>query len=431
MITRFRLFAVALAVGLVAGLGCERTPDDVEKWRNAKKGMEKMQEWASSPDEPMPVRIRALEVIIEEHSPTIIEPTLEDIDDDKARQKLVSAGVQRVKQMWEAQELPTIDEETDNKGGKVEVDQNAKPIKAKDAAYYLIPSAEGEDKKTLQGILDEWLSTDWELRDQLGKTDLTQLLDRASQDGAKHLLEWLKKTDDPSKVASMLRENTDGLEDQMGKILRKRAEENHPDLSTSLLSAIVNSESDEIVPYLKKATRDPKSSPKLIDQSMEAIKNIQGPRSVNFFTELISEEKGKLRWAAVNDLIAIRGKGGILSAATALPLEKDTYAYPDEDSFKKDSEWFANFVAGEMKDADVSTISSTLVRALESERWPVQVLGLTTARAAHQKDLLGDGADKVREAVQNLTSSRTEVPGWGEPKRIGEIAHKTADVLEK
>jgi hypothetical protein len=431
MITRFRLIAAALVVGLVAGLGCERSPEDVEKWRNAKRGMEKMQEWAASPDEPMAVRIRALEVIIEEHSPTTLEPTLEDVEDGEARQKLVSAATERVQKMWNAQDIPTIDEETDQKGGKIEVDQDAKTIKAKDAAYYLVPVAKGKDKETLQGILDEWLSTDWELRDQLGKTDLSQLLSRASQDGAKHLFEWLKETDDPAKVASMLRDNTDGLEDQMAKILRKRAEENHPELSTSLLSAIVNSESDEIVPYLKKATRDSKSSPKLIDQAMEAIKNIQGPRAVNFFTELISEEKGKLRWAAVNDLIAIRGKGGILSAATALPLEKDTYAYPDEDSFKKDSEWFANFVAGEMKDADVTTISSTLVRALESERWPVQVLGLTTARAAHQKNLLGDGADKVRKAVNNLTSSRTEVPGWGEAKRVGEIAHNTADVLEK
>jgi hypothetical protein len=430
MITRFRLFAVALAVGLVAGLGCERTPEDVEKWRNAKQGMEKMQEWASNPNEPMPVRIRALEVLIEEHSPTNLEPTLEDIDGE-ARQKLVTAGAERVKKMWEAQELPTIDEETDKKGGKVQVKQDAKPIKAKDAAYYLIPAAKGNNKKTLQGILDEWLSTDWELRDQLGKTDLTQLLARASQEGAKHLLEWLKKTDDPSRVASMLRENTNGLEDQMAKILRKRAEETHPDVSPSLLSAIVNSESDEIVPYLKMATRDSKSSPKLIDQAMEAIKDIQGPRSVNFFTALISEDKGKLRWAAVNDLIAIRGKGGILSAATALPLEKDTYAYPDADSFKTDAEWFANFVVGEMKDADVSTISSTLVRALESERWPVQVLGLTTARAAHQKDLLGEGTDEVRKTVQKLTSSRTDVPGWGESKRVGEIAHTTADILEK
>ncbi len=425
-----RLAVVIVALGLVAGLGCERSPEDVEQWRNAKGGMEKMQEWATSPSEPMPVRIRAVEVIIEEHSPTTLDPTFESIDDEEAQKEIVEAVTSRIQKMWETQDTPELDEETKQEGGKVDVSKESEAVKAKDAAYYLVPYASGENKSTLQSILDEWLSQDWELRDQLGKTDLDQSLSRSTDQGAKHLLEWLKKTDDPHQVAETLRENAE-IDEQVAEILIERARENHPELSTSLLSAIVNSESDKVLPYLKDATRDPDSSPKLIDQAMEAIKSIQGPRSVNFFSELISEHKGDLRWAAVNDLISIRGKGGILTAATALPLDKESYAHPEDDSFKKDSEWFANFVAGEMKDADVSTIAPTLVRALESERWPVQVLGLQTARAAHDKELLGDGADKVGEAVQALTSSRTEIPGWGETKRVGQLAHETADSLEK
>ncbi|MFB6375486.1 MAG: hypothetical protein ABEN55_20750, partial [Bradymonadaceae bacterium] len=205
---------------------------------------------------------------------------------------------------------------------------------------------------------------------------LGQILTRASDKAVDHMMTWLEETDDPYKVAKLVRENADGkkVEDKVAEVLVKRVEQKHPNVPPSLLSAIVNSESDKVVPYLKKAIRDKKSSPKMVDQSMEAVKKIRGERAANFFTTVITEEKGKLRWAAVNDLISLRGKGGILGAATALPLEKDTYAHPEEDSFKKDAEWFANFVGSEMKDAEVSTLSNTLVRALESDRWPVQVL---------------------------------------------------------
>jgi len=425
-----RLAIVAVTTLLVAGLGCERSPEDVENWRGTKNGMKKMQEWATSPDEPTPVRVRAVQVMIEEHQPTTLDATFEEISDDDARQKLVSGGVVTIEEMWNIQDMPTMDETDDS--GKVKIEES-EAVKAVDAAYYLIPYAEGDNQSTLQGILDTWLSKDWKLREKLGKVSLGQVFERAGDRSVEHLLTWLEESDDPQRVAKLMRENAGDreVEDRIAEVLVERANQNHPEISPSLLSAIVNTDSEKVVPYLKKAIRDSESRPKLVDQSMEALKTIQGERAAPFFTTIIEEHKGKLRWAAVNDLISLRGKGGILSAATALPLEKDTYAHPENDSFRKDAEWFANFVGTEMKDADVSTLSNTLVRALESDRWPVQVLGLMTARSAHQKDLLGDGFDKVVDAVDKLTSDRTEVPGWGEDKRIGEIAHETLDALEK
>lgn len=430
MQTPIRFVALAAIFGLLAGLGCERSPEEVEKWRNAKGGMKKMKTWASSADEPMAVRVRAFQVLIEENSATMLGPALEETKDKAARAKLVDGGVSTITKMWEKQDIPKLDEKTEKTGGRVKVGAS-QAVVAKDAAYYLKPYASGEKAEKLEGILADWLSQDWALRNQLGKTNLGQILPRAGAKGLEHTMTWLEETEKPYKVASLLREKGDDeIKKRVAEIVVKRAEAEHPDVSDSLLAAVVSSKSDAVVPYLKKAIEDPKSSAKIVDQCMEALKQIEGERATTFFSKLIREQKGKLRWAAVNDLVSVRGKGGILSAATSLPLEKETYAHPDEDSFKKDAKWFANFVVSEMKDAGVSTISNTLIRALNSERWPAQVLGLATAQGAHKKDLMGDGHDKVLEAVKNLTSSREKIPGWGEEKRIGEFAHDIADVLE-
>ncbi|MFB6375485.1 MAG: hypothetical protein ABEN55_20745, partial [Bradymonadaceae bacterium] len=160
-----RLAVLALATVFVAGLGCERSPDDVERWRDAKGGMEKMQEWATSSSEPMPVRVRAVQVIIEENAPTILEPTFKKISDKNARQKLVSGGVETIQKMWDKQDMPTMDETT--KSGKVKI-KKSKSVQAKDAAYYLQPFAKGKTKAKLESILAEWLSEDWKLRNKLG-----------------------------------------------------------------------------------------------------------------------------------------------------------------------------------------------------------------------------------------------------------------------
>ena len=428
---RSRLVFILLAA-LFVGIGCERTPEDVEPWRNAKDGMKKMQEWASSPDEPMNVRKAAFRVMIEERAITQLGPTLDKIEDKKAKQQLVSVGVDAISKQWKTQDMPTLDGKTKEKGGRVKVGAS-KSVAAKDAAYFLQPYAEGKDKQALTDILTAWLSTDWELRNQLGKTNLKQLFPRAGDKAIDHALEWLKATKEPAKVTALINEHGDSEAlEKAGEILAQRAKKDHPEISPGLLTAISQTDSEAAVDYLKMAIRDPKVKPIIIDQSMEALKKLRGERATTFFSKLIREEKGKLRWAAVDDLLVIRGKPCLLSAATSLPIEKESYAYPDEDSFKKDANYFGNRIVDEMKEREISTISNTVTRALESERWPVQVLGLAVAKQAHSKsDLIKDGHDKVLEAVKALTSSRESIPGWGQEMRVGELAHEVADFLEK
>jgi hypothetical protein len=429
MLNRSRLVFLLLAA-LLVGIGCERSPEDVERWRNAKDGMKKMQEWATSPDEPMKVRKAAFRVLIEERAITQLTPTLEEVSAEDQKE-LVAVGAQAVSEQWKAQDMPTIDGQ-EKKGGRVKVSAS-KSVAAKDAAYYLIPFAEGKTKEQLTGILTDWFAKDWELRDQLGKTNLKQLFPRAGDGAIDHALKWLEQTNEPAKVVALIKEHGDSkAEEKAGDILAKRAKKAHPDVSPGLLTAISEVDSEAGIDYLKMAIRDPKTKPVIVDQCMEALKKLRGERATTFFSKLIREEKGKLRWAAVDDMIVIRGKAGLLSAATSMPIEKTSYAYPDEDSFKKDANYFGSRIVDEMNSRDVSTISNTVTRALESERWPVQVLGLAVAKQAHSKgDLIKDGHDKVLKAVKALTSSRESIPGWGEEMRVGELAHEVADFLEK
>jgi len=439
-----------LAVGLVfvAALGCERTPEDVEKWRNAQRGMEKMQEWATSSSEPMDVRVRSIQIMVEQNNPTLVDTTLKEIEDEETRSKLAGRAAETVLELWEKGEPPTLDEETKDKGGRVKIQSGSPAIVAKDAAYYLIPHTEGETQQKLREILVEWLSSSWRVRNEAGKTNLGQLLPRAGDEGIERSLRWLEETDDFYKVTSLLRKHAgDNTRAKIADIVRTKAEDQHPDLPDGLLAAVVNTEHESILPYLKRAITDPKSSPEMVDQCMEALKRIQGPKSTQFFSKVIRTQPGNLRWAAVNDLIKIRGKAGILTAAKSLPLDKEEYEKEAEQgkSFAENAGWFASFTVGEMISSDVSSIAGVLIRSLESDGWPVRVLGLmTTSRAvtcatkpkecgegkqarSETQDLIGDDWSELQGAVSKLTSSRETIPAWNETKTIGDLA---GDILE-
>jgi hypothetical protein len=433
-----RRILLLLTGALVLGaslLGCERTPEDLEKWRNAQGGMEKMVEWSTSPKEPKAVRIRATEILIEEGSVTKLEDVFDGVEDGPLKQEMMQAAVQKIEEMWNKQDLPQIGEETDEEGGRVKVGES-KAVQAKDAAYFLVPYAEGPQKEKLQSILADWLSKDWQLRDQLGRTTISQLVPEAGPKGMKNAIRWIEKTDRPGKVVGGLLQNADdAIEQEIAETVAARAEKEHPDLSGELMSAVMQVEDDAIVPYLQKAVTDPKSSPQMVDGAMERIKKIKGKVATGFFADLITNYEGKLRWAAVNDLIDLRGKAGIRSAAMSLPLDKESYAIPEEGSFQDDVKWFARFVVGKMAEDGVNSISDQLNQMLTSDRWPAEVLAMSTALRADtsdkeaEKQLLEPGRETIVENINGLTSSRESIPGWGSQMRVGELAHNVLDAM--
>lgn len=418
------LIVLSMSLALVVGsLGCERTPEDLEQWRTAKGGMKKMQEWAKSPEEPKPVRIRAVEILVEEGEANALQPTLEGVEDEKLRTEMVETVVPTVVAMYEKRDMPKLSEKLEEQGGAMTA-KASESEKAKDVAYFLHPFAEGESKQKLEAILADWMSDDWQLRNQLGVTTLGQIAPRAGQKGAKHLVAWTEEAVQPNMVVEMAKEHGDDeIQKEVAIVLRKRAEEAHPDLKPSLLSAVMNFGHEELTPYYKKAITDDASSNDLIDLSMDALVRAEGKRASPFFTELVKNEQGLLRWVSATRLVEIMGKSGFKYVAAGLPVEMDSYPPVDKASLKEDTTYFCNMYQGEMKDKEVESVSDQLGWGLESSRWPARLLALQCARVFQAKDL--------KDQISKLESDDQSIPGWGERTTIGDIAESVLEDLNK
>jgi len=412
------LMSLLVALGFV--WGCERKPEDLEIWRTSEGGYEKLAEWAKSPTEPDAVRVRAIEILIEENQVSDIQPLFEAMPDAATRAKFADAIYPLVEKMWTLQDQPSLSEDVKEQGGQVKVG-DSKSVVAKDIAFFMQPYASSK-KTAYEDILGAWMSKDQDLRTQLGATTLGQVMPRSGKKGLESMLTWLETTAKPATVQRNVMEfakDDPKIMGDLATILVKRANEKHPDVEGELEVALLENGHPNLMPYLEKAINDPAAPNKLKDGFMDAIVRIQGEKATPFFSEVVRNQSGLLRWVAAQRIIELRGKAGILVAANALPLE--SAAYSDED-LQKESEFLCNFISTEMKDQGVDSIAPELTRGLQSERWPVQVISLRCAEIAKEATVKGD--------VENLKSSKTSLPGWGDSKMtIGKFAGEVAAKL--
>ena len=416
-----------LVVTLLLGLGlsaCERKPEDLEKWRRAKGGMEKMQEWAKSTKEPMPVRKRAVEILVEENESIKLADLLKNIKDEATRQELASSCVPLIEQYWATQDHPKIDEKTKTEGGQIKVG-DSKSVRAKDAAYYLHPYVREADRPKLEAILAAWLKEDHMLRDQLGRTTLAQLVPLAGKEGFQGMMTWFENAKNPGQVASEIRRLGDeATKKEFAKKVLEVANARHPDISDELSTVILETEDPVIVPYLQRAILDERSPAGLVDDATDALVRLEGPKSSVFFTKIIQEQKGLRRWVAVTRMIEVRGKDGVIQGANALPLEPDAYTQSVEGGMGKESEIFCNFVKSTYEEKKLGEFEPEIKKLLTSSRWPAQALGLRCA----QKHKLST----LKAEVEALAESKQVLPGWAEAEAeqtLGAFAKEVAAEL--
>lgn len=419
------LLLSTLVLAATFGSGCERTPEDVEKWRNAQNGEEKMLEWLKSPQEPMPVRQKTIQVLIEEEAVNKVGMALDDIEEDADRKALVEAAVPTVVALWEADDFPDITEENRKKGG-ISLEGPYKQVTAKDAAYFLHPHAEGENQKKLESIIAGWMAEDWDVRNKQGSTDIGQLTERAGEQGMQGLIAWIKEGRNPQTPADFVKKyGSDDAKKLAAETLAQLTDAALPDIPKPLRAAVLTFDHEALLPVLKKAAKDPKTEPGMIDGSMEAILRIQGPASTGFFTEVVKTQSGLLRLVAAQRLLESRLGDGFINAAFALPIEMDTYPTgkeAEQGAFKKSTQILCNAFKTELEDAEDASVEDALPkieRVLNSDRWPAQVVGLQCVRVFK--------ADKLADAVQALTRERQKIPAWGEDNfRVRDLAR---DVL--
>ncbi len=413
-----KLCMLLVAVSLFA---CERSVESLEDWRNAEGGFEKLSEWAASDEEPMPVRVRAMQILLEEGQVNQFQPLLESVKSPETQHALVAGVMPTVQTMWDAQDQPSLSEEDKKKGGRIQV-ANSQTVMAKDAAFFLQPHASDADKAKLEGMLAKWMEKDQDLRTQLGNVTLGQIAPRAGKAGTESLKAWIESTNKPANVQRTILKAADTPEVRaaIGEVLAKRAKEKHPDLNSEFEYAVLENNSEPIAEYLEFAINDEATSAKMKDGFMDALVRAKGAKATPFFAELVTKEKGLMRWVSAQRIVELRGKTGILVAAKALPIEHE--AYEGED-LQKEMEITCNFISTEMPKLDVDNIDNELKQGLKSDRWPAQVLALKCAE-------IGKSAG-VKADVEALKSSKTAIPNWGEDDKmtIGKLAEEVAGKL--
>lgn len=410
--------ALLLALGLI--VGCERKPEDLEVWRTSEGGFEKLAEWAKSAEEPEAVRIRAIQILIEENEVGDLLPLFEALPDDATRAKFADAMLPTVEALWNTQDQPRMTQEVKEGGGQIKVGES-KTVVGKDAAFFLQPFASSA-KARYEEILATWMSEDQDLRTQLGATTIGQVMPRSGEKGLAAMVTWLETTTKPATVQRNVMEHAkddDKIMGELANVLVKRANEKHPEIEGELEVALLENGHKNLMPYIEKAINDPAVSNKLKDGLMDAVVRTQGEKATPFFSEVVRTQKGLLRWVAAQRIIEVRGKAGILIAANAMPLEYEAYE-PEE--LKKESEFLCNFISTEMKEQGVDSVSAEIKRGLESERWPVKAIALRCAEIT--KDA------SVKAEVSALAASKDHLGGFGDAKMtVGKFASEVAAKL--
>jgi hypothetical protein len=431
-----KLIGLMLVVGLL-GAGCERKPEDLEQWRNAKGGMERMEGWAKSPKESLAVRTRAIEILIEQDMINSLPPIFDALKGDPAQQELVKTAVRKLGEMWAKQDFPRMDEKTKEQGGQIAVG-DSQAIKAKDGAYYLHPYAQGEEKAQLEKILTEWVSEDHDLRDQLGGTTLAQVLPRATKEALPGFIKWLEKARKPAQIARQIRESKDNSPEMQAaavKLLDAKIIEVAKARKEELLSGgeVVGSVSElriaitEVAPntpgqieLLEEAILSETAPGEFIDLAMDTLVKVQKERATPFFNKLVTSSKGLKRWVAVTRLIEVRGRPGVLQAVNALPLEATAY---EAGELEENVKYFCNFLKSEFEAQQIKDqLEPTVKQLLATSRWPAQLLGVECAEL-HK-------VASAKAEVTALAGQKQALPGWGDGKvTLGARAKAVAGAL--
>jgi hypothetical protein len=421
-----RLVVLGLFLALIATVGCKRSPEDLEAWRDARGGMDQLSEWASSDRESLEVRIRALQILIEEIEGDRVPRILDRVDDPELRQQLADGAMGGVETLWGADDIPEFTEELRTGGGTIVI---GKAALGKDIAFQLHPYVGPEQRERVEEILREWMSVDPEFRTQLGGARIPALVPRAGDGAIELLTDWIKTADDPREVVAQLRQNvTDEAQNRViDRAVVERALDEYPEVSREVQHAVVEARTDEVVPILEKVILEG-AVDDFLQGSLDTLVKVQGEEAGEFLSRVIVERFGVVRWAAANALIDARDDAGLVDIARALPTEPDPieavrHGPGDDDTLKRYFTQVCNYYGIAVERRELEGHVDSLREVLAIDTWPAQVLFLLcTARTK---------ATELVDEVAGLRSSRVRLRQWGGRIMIGEIATEVHELLQE
>ncbi|RAL23866.1 hypothetical protein DL240_06875 [Lujinxingia litoralis] len=417
-----RALALLLVAALLLTAACQRSPEDLEVWRTSKGGTDQLAAWAESPEEPMEVRVRAVQILIEEGDHARVPRVLEQTNDAAARQAMADGAMPTIEAMWQQQDIPELTDEMREKGAELVVG-DSQSTRAKDAAYALYDYFSDETKPRAQAIFKGWLEKDLELRNQLGDATVAQIVPLAGPGAVDLVAPWLKTTFLPGKVATAMRASLP-KEDQgpIDAALAERAREEHPELKRDLPQAVFNANTDQAASYYEFAIFDPNTSAEYLQGAMEALARVKGKDSAPTFQKVIQERPGMLRWVAANYIVDTHKRDSLPLIASALPTTTEGWDLPSDDSFERASHQVCSLYKGTMEREKITDFQPVVAQLLTIDSWSAKTLGVVCAGTLKLTGLA--------EQVAALSTERQRLPGWGSRTTLGQLARQTADELK-
>lgn len=415
-----RLFGILILIfSLSLSFGCQRSPESLEEWRNARGGIDQLVEWTNSDRESEAVRIRALQIIIEEGHTDRIGRVLDRIEDEELRSTIANGQMEAFEAMWAKQDIPELTEEIRRGGGQVALGQSRSTY-AKDGLFRIYDYLNEENQARAREILKEWMSKDQELRTQFGDVNIPMLVTVTGDESVALLQDWIKETYDPREVTTMLRQYVQGEVGHrlIDEAVVELAKSEHPELRRETQHAVAGAQSPAIAPYLEMAILSDEISPEFLQAALNTMVDAVGPESAPFLARVVEERRGILRWAAANTLLDAKKLEGLVDIAQALPTTVADYEFPRDDSFRRYVRAICNYYALIAEREEIEDTQTPVMEILAMDRWPAQALGV---ECAQRSQVLA-----ARERVQELSSSRQALPAWGEGRQtLGQFAQAT------
>lgn len=412
------LLIAVLITALTFSVGCERSPQDLEDFRTSHG---QLVDWAKSESEPMPVRIRAVQILVEEGFFDRLPAVFDDLEDDEVRATLANEAMPAVEALWQAQDVPELTDEMREGGARLEI-QDYKTTRAVDSLYRLAPHLTGDAKERSEEILQEWMSRDQELRTQLANTSIPLLLPHAGEGAIEKLSDWIVDTYDPYQLVSDLRRRaSDEAHLVIDAAVVERARAEHPELSMELRKSVNEAESEAIVPYLQEVIVDDQVDDEFFQIAINVIRDVLGQEAPSVLIEAVEYHKGPRRWATATNIVDVAGVAGLVTIAEALPTGGDGYQSERDDYVQSRFTYICNHTATLIDREEIDADPDSVAALLAGEQWPSRVLGTRCAARMNLTDF--------HEKIAKLGSDRTQIPLWGERKQVGQYAREISAAL--
>lgn len=184
------ILGLFLAFAAIASVGCKVTADDIETWKGTVKGPGKIVAVMLSDSYPIELRTSAAVALVEmepRHSPEPLDGIAELQNaigqlDDETRRQVIDGMVPRLEALMVG-------------GDSAESDAGGPPpdmqVRAKDASYLLIGTAEGQNRDRLITAVVQWYVADFNGRNLAGNYSAEQIIRSLGAQAASMLVDAL------------------------------------------------------------------------------------------------------------------------------------------------------------------------------------------------------------------------------------------------